>query len=70
MVSQRAHNVKPSIPGTARESDHPIYSYDIIMRFIGLAQLYFSGVDGKIFIHNILDGEATGIPVDTKHYTD
>jgi hypothetical protein len=67
-VSQRAPYANLGISGTAWEVDHKTYSYDIIMRFIGLAQQHFTGVDGMIYIQKILDGEATGIPVDTKHY--
>jgi hypothetical protein len=67
-VSQRAHYVNLSIPGTTREAGHKIYSYEIYMHFIGLATQYFTGVVYKIHIQKIMDSEATGMPVNTKHY--
>ena len=69
-MSQRAHYANLSIPGTAWETNYKIYSYDIIMRFIGIATQHFTGVDEKIYIQKIMDGEATGLPVDTKHFVD
>jgi hypothetical protein len=69
-VSRRVHNANLCIPGTAQDPSHRIYSYGIIMRFIGLAQKYLTGEEVNGLIQKMIDGEATGILVETKNYTD